>query len=876
MILYYLKGVQPMEKTMLNRFLGEINVGNTLMVSPSIFNETKFKIRAVYNDYFALLKPDEAWDDEAILVDYSSIQAYRLIDHRSHQAPFQVELDLIIKKISNCPSFSIGERTHFIQYIKNQNPDVKKRVDAIYASSCKAKDAYSIDENIRKCNKAIVELGADPSFIALRGYNRYRDSLIKDSQESRQKAKEDFLLANYARGLFFVAKDDLKDEDKCSLLLFILKKENEIDENILFNYIRLASREDSISYLRENFNKDFPCHTEALIYLVKQSTEAPLYFPNESDLFSAQNQKFLLSCLPATAPCHIIEDLSSICFSPQPTLETPIEPSTPTPTTNSELTQYTPKTYTGSIVKLFAEKFGFIRLDDECNFLEKGQLFFHISSICSDVLRRELFLKTAKLSPQTSHTFPVSEYPVRFHLFENTQLLSSSRMIAGEITPLNPMTEDDTKKKIEKEQEVLSDSIVHFVQYNWSGKPSGQGRIGKAGYEFYFQDVIDPYLQQYLVSYWGGACGYENIPVSFYLIDGRAKQVCRSSSKFPKNVNVEIENTLSESDKAKWAIPQTPATIAKATQTEQPAEGLEEIPYKQLKNYWMGDLPKSTFSAPTQAVQAPENANPIPSQNKLPNFFHLIYKGPISSHSSLLLSQLRLQSPLVSSHTPSYAMQCLAFLSDSDISAVSTAVSLLLPHYLTTLQIDHILALLDVVKHDIDLPADERRLNFNHEQYLNMRLTVLEFAKNNGDTRYLDDLYNLYQIKRDNSLSPKHILEFQYKSANIRMLQKRYEDAIIDYTSCIKMLNQSSAISNSTRGKLLCTYNLCIANCYFLNGDIEKSNEKLKYIIDYPDPTSIEDIYSQAKILMQGTDITTFIIPTLDPQNQNTETIEPI
>lgn len=874
------------------RFNQDVKIGNTIWIQPAIRFPGKngieeldtVVVKEILDEGIYVLKTDSQWENQPIWVDMEHVSTYYVMDKTERKAPFMDEIQKICDMIDEDHPIQMLSLNILRKIPGNENIEVKQRAESIWASSEIAKDAYAIDENIRKCTRAIIEYGEQYSLKVLRGYNRYRYGILTGDMRKIKEAEQDFSETNFRRGLYFCKKD--KDpENVVHELKECLITEQTIDPDILFTYVKHADqnqRKQLIADLRTEGEIDRESVEniyQAALYTIYTDKKDEFRLPDESALFSIKNVNYIMGFIPKSdkpvlaentdsqkLPVHAIESLNETRKN-EPEKSSDPEKDGETKQDKNDYPRTSP--YTGSIRFLMKNKSGFIALDKDCNFLGNDDLFFYVNYVKNDHLRSLLYTKLDQLEDSGSINFNPGEIRVSFYLFENT--FADDDICAGAIEWTN---EPDTQEN-EACGTAVSGDIVSFSSVSRRGDAIEKGWIDADNkrYGFALPSVDDLMLREFLKNYWGGYGGEEPISVSFFIRNNQAVHICRKEEELPNHTNQMVAEVLKPEETEKWLHPSIPASDPVQNHEEQKSVYVGN--YREPSRRWTKKLPTCTrksISAASSVVLKPtekktESVSQIsPAENPInkgkealkdrPSFRDILHKEPFTASQSELYQEIR-QKQGDESRTEAYRDACLKLLRDEDAQQVVTpAAGLLVQYYINTNDYLSAIELLDVIGEELD--SDDiihRRVWFSREKYLNRRISALEKARASGETRYLDELYDLYRQKQlYGSATDSQKYHYQYQRAFIRYTQNRYMDAVRDFQECEDIIDNSSSMSEVVKEEMTCRLWLFIADCYLASGDRVKAEDFAKRIIKpaHRQVNGIQEMKAQAEGILNG------------------------
>lgn len=526
--------------------------------------------------------------------------------------------------------------------------------------------------------------------------------------------------------------------------------------------------------------------------------------------------------------------------------------------------------YTGWLVWVDRKrKFGYVRLDKKCNFLESGDLFYHLSNIIDDQLCYQLENEIVQ-SNETEEKifFPDNKYRIEFYVCKNTR--NDGSICAGDIRAesLAKARDDESTPAVLEYKRGYITSFTNYshtnnreVKKGWIDVYDADNRSKRYGFKL--TDVADPYVREYLVAYWDSFAGQQDILVSFAADENNARQICRVEAKLPRDLDQDIERTLSQDEKSKWKVPRRQEDVAQQLLEEVKQQyGSRTMEYRQLPR-WKGELPKTT--RPPIVILPPidppvnedekDDTEPSTRVQYYEYFRRLMHRQPYSNNGLELLQSIK-EKQGAEAITDQYRDDCIRLMNDEDSQQVVTPiVGHLFDYYIKLNNYNAAIGLLDAVSEELDSEnIINRRVWFSRDKYLNRRVTALEKAKANGETEYLDELYLLYKQKQSMSALVNQKYHFQYKRANIRYSQGRYVEAIRDYEECLSMIDDVNSINGQQRNLYECRFYILIADCYLAIQAVEKSKEFAKRVQQaiYRNVPGIEEIKEQANSIMQG------------------------
>lgn len=861
-----------MNNVQIARFMESVRVGYTIHVSPSLDGETnRYIVKDIYDGGVSLIPENEPWDSEPFEVDLAtSITSYRILVRDEREVPFSAELREIVAEV---------EETHEIEKIsfellremisEDESGDCARRVGAIWSSTNTAHDKNKFDDIIRKCNRAIQDFGEKRVFFVLRGYNAYRYSLLDLKAPKWEQAKNDFRQAKFARGLYWLSSESSEGE-KANLLLDVLLSEKKVDRAVLYTFIQNATNEQAGTYLhfvlREKRAETCDAVRYACLYVAKRAKGNSFRLPDDQDMFSLSNMEYILAAMPASEELNVtFQEVETTANEDAPAEDIESENSPKEPGIHNEL-------YTGWLVWVDCKrKFGYVRLDGKCNFLESSDLFYHLSNIIDDQLCYQLENEIAQSDENEEKIiFPDNKYRIEFYVCKNTH--NDGSICAGEIrTESSSSKEDD--ESIPVVLEYKRGYITSFTNYSYTNnREVKKGWIEvydsvnrNKRYGFKLSDVADPYVREYLAAYWDSYAGQQDILVSFAAEDNNARQICRVDAKLPRDLEQDIERTLSQEEKSKWKVPQQQEDVAQQLLAETKKQyGSRTMEYRQLPR-WEGELPRTTRSVANimppmvSATKVEEteqlDSEPTTRAQYYDYFRKLMHRQPYSNNGFKLLQTIK-ERQGAEAITDQYRDDCIRMMNDEDSQQVVTpVVGYLFDYYIKLNNCNAAIGLLDAVSNELDSEdIINRRVWFSRDKYLNRRVTALEKAKANGEVEYLDELYVLYKQKQNMSALINAKYHFQYKRANIRYSQGRYVEAIRDYEECLRMIDDLNSINGQQRNLFECKFYILIADCYLAIQITEKSKDYASRVLqaEYRNVPGIEEIKEQAKYIMQG------------------------
>lgn len=855
-----------MNSVQIGKFMESVKIGYIIQVSPSLDGSTnRYIVKDMYDGGASLIPENDPWDSEPFEVDLAtSITSYRILVKSEKEAPFSAELKEIAAEIEETREI---EKINF-ELLREMMPererdDCSRRVEAIWSATNTAHDKNKFDDIIRRCNKAIQDFGEEKVFLVLRGYNAYRYSLLDVKAPKWEQAKSDFKKAKFARGIYWLS-DENSGEKKANLLLDVLLSEKKIDKAVLYSFIQNATDIQAGTYLHSLLGekRENVCETVeyACIYVAKRAKGSSFRFPDDQDMFSAKNMEYILEAIPTG---ELLKDVSfeEVIIDPIEIIETVTVSSEP---------EVHNEVYTGWLVWVDCKrKFGYVRLDKKCNFLESGDLFYHLSNIIDDQLCYQLENEIAQSNETEGKIiFPDNKYRIEFYVCKNTR--NDGSICAGDIRAesLAKARDDESTQPVLEYKRGYITSFTNYsytnnreVKKGWIDVYDADNRNKRYGFKL--TDVADPYVREYLVAYWDSFAGQQDILVSFAAEENNARQICRVEAKLPRELDQDIERTLSHDEKSKWKVPRQQEDVAQQLLEEVKQQyGSRTMEYRQLPR-WEGELPKTTRPP---IVILPPNDLPVNEDEKddtepstrvqyYEYFRRLMHRQPYSNNGLELLQSIK-EKQGAEAITDQYRDDCIRLMNDEDSQQVVTPiVGYLFDYYIKLNNYNAAIGLLDAVSEELDSEnIINRRVWFSRDKYLNRRVTALEKAKANGETEYLDELYLLYKQKQSMSALVNQKYHFQYKRANIRYSQGRYVEAIRDYEECLSMIDDVNSINGQQRNLYECRFYILIADCYLAIQAVEKSKEFAKRVQQaiYRNVPGIEEIKEQANSIMQG------------------------
>ena len=536
-------------------FLQEIRIGYKVKL-PQYFGMEEMVVKAVAGANVSLLPAGAAWSDEPWQVDANQIAVYQIVERRERDVPFSGEIAAIVREVEAEQKPVLGSLPLFRMLIGPDDAELEREVGRIWSSCGKTREVYTLENNISKCTAALRDLNEPDALYALRGYIRHTLGTVKGDAAELARARADFAEALYYRGLCLTApENDAKAKDEN--LLRALLDEPETDAALLFSYVQRAEAAAAAGWLRAVVRQNGMCEAtrKAALYLAQKSAGGALFLPDETALFSEANEAFLEKALEALAPAipelpHPAPKPAAAPAITAPAAKKPEQLPDAVPVDLYRLPRLEP--YTGAI-KVFKpeQKIGFIALDDDCNFLDEGELFFHLTYVKDEALRLSLL----------ELPFAPEKYRVSFSLYHNTQARNRS-LCAGDIIWLNP--------EVRPAFEVRSGYISRYSQADARGQQVQKGTITVSGTgkscAFRLADVEDALLAEYLKVYWRNGADVD-VKVNFLTNGSTAYNICRAEAELPQSAVEDLQSEMPPERYSLWLSPRQPSPPAAEVQT---------------------------------------------------------------------------------------------------------------------------------------------------------------------------------------------------------------------------------------------------------------------------------------------------------------------
>ena len=879
-----------MELTKLQKlFLQEAKIGYKVRIKG--LSEGLMVIKSLSEGYVELLDDGDDWCLDGWKLDPREINAYRIVSKEARPQPFAEDIARIRAAVEGAkqPESAALEDVLALVTDDERESGLESHIKNIWSSCQKAKDAYSFDENMRKCSRLLIGDYPDcRALLVLRAYAAVRCGNMNSSKREYEpaacyaRAEKDFVAADYPRGLFLPAAAQGKFDP--GLMQRTLAAHCDADLlHFILNKAPAGNAAEAVHALLTKNPADRSA-AEAALYLIENSTPGELYLPEACDLCAEENVRMLLeklselkkdAVLPPAAPAQ------PVSAPPQPETPAPQPEEKPAavaaPASQPEAAAPAEKAvfqsmrrYTGTIHNFNAQKFcGHIEMDPDCNFLEPTHYsFFHVKFIGDDALYEQLLTKP----------FPLKNYAYRVSFVPCKNRGKGDDYCAGRILWLNPEEQPEPAAA----ETAAADCRGYLCEFKTSYRPGGpleKGRVqmGDDSFNFLLSDVEDPYLQAYLRRFWYPGSG--ELPVRFTLAEDSRGMKCARALRLDESAELdvsaaEIEQCIPKGALERWQVKLAAAEAPKAEIADKPPF-VRTFAYDEL-DAWEGELPTRTrkdapvFSHPVTPVK------PAPASPWTPPAASSPWTPPAPAAAAMQDATLSLVAPasvskksltqqylemLASREEESCAEQLkrAAMLStpgEKNPESLRQAVELYrevlrrglpadiskaLPVLIDVLcRMDNFaeaLAVLDAVRGSANPDM------MGEEGYINRRISVLQ---NLNDESRWDDLVDALIRKAELSSSYTAQLHAQNQAASIRYRQGRYGDALALMDRWLETLDTYRLNSNADISQNSLLWNLCLrARClYRLQPD--RAKEAAERILE------INPDYTAARMIAEG------------------------
>ncbi len=848
-----------MELTKLQKmFLQEAKIGYKVKIKG--LSEGLLVIKALSEDYVELLDDGDGWESDGWKLDPREINAYRIMQRETRPQPFTEEIVRICAAVEGAkqPAAVALEDVLALVTETEKESGLESHIKNVWSSCQKAKDAYSFDENMRKCSRLLMDEYPDSrALLVLRAYAAMRCGEMNSSKREYEpaacyaKAEKDFAAADCPRGLYLLAAA----QEKCDPALMQKALAARTGADLLYFCLQKTPLATAAAAVHALLTEDISDRDaiEAAVYLAEKSAPGELYLPEGSDLCAAANARTLLERLAALKKDAPLPEKPAI--RPEPALPAEVQTAPVVQTVPKSEPEPAPEApaaaeiyqsmrrYTGTIHNFSAPKFcGHIEMDPECNFLEPTHYtFFHMKFIEDDALYEQLL--TAPF-PRKDYTYRVSFIPCK-------NRGKNDDYCAGRILWLNP--DELPEKAAPAAESVSADCRGYLYEFKTSYRPGGpleKGRVqmGDASCNFLLGDVEDPYLQAYLRRFWFS--GSKELPVRFALAEDSRGMKCARALRLDENAELDVSAAEIEQCIPKAALERWQAKIsgsAEASEAQEPERPpfVRSFAYDELE-VWEGALPTRTrkdapsvlrpapavrpAAAPSSPWTPPAASSPwTPPAASSPQYDTLSVVAPASvSNKSLTQQYLEMlasreenscadqlkKASIFSApgeKNPDLLRQAVDLYREVLRKGTVADVTKALPALIDTLsrmeKFEEALAVLDAVR------GSANPYMMGEEGYINRRISVLQ---NLREEKYRDDLVESLTRKAELSSSYTAQLHVLSQAANIRFRQGRYSDALELMDRWSATLDAYRRNSNADIPQSSYVWNLCLrARCLY-------------------------------------------------------------